>query len=63
MKTKKIVNKLIISKQTVANLENEEMNSAVGGTRLTNTTVCAVPLSVCVCKYSVTNSCECPMTR
>jgi len=31
MKTKKIINKLALSKQTVANLENDEMNAVNGG--------------------------------
>jgi len=32
MKTKKIINQLVLSKQTVANLENEAMKAIQGGT-------------------------------
>jgi len=48
MKTKKLSAKLIFNKETVASLENREMNSALGG---------ATALSVCNCMKTIKVGC------
>jgi len=62
MKTKKTINKLGLNKETVANLENHEMNAVQGGTDLTAASCYVHFLSKCICKDPVSNSCACPQT-
>ena len=62
MKTKKVSKKLVLSKQTVVNLGNDEMSNLNGGgitTTLDLTgdpcvhcySVCPVILSICICEH------------
>jgi len=50
MKTKKLSAKLVLNKETVASLENREMNSAMGG--LTVETACEFTICI-VCKPTI----------
>jgi len=62
MKTKKTINKLGLNKETVANLENHEMNAVQGGTNLTAASCYAHPFSKCICKITIGYSCDCQQT-
>lgn len=55
MKAKKFNKKLNLSKITIANLENGEMNAIKGG--LTGTTVC--PWTVCEYTVCIRTICNC----
>ncbi len=68
MKVKKISKKLVLSKKTIANLENSELNVIQGGRtaspRGTCHTWCDVDpyLSICACEYTGYTACDtyCP---
>jgi len=49
MKTKKLSAKLVLNKETVASLENRDMNSAMGGKPPTLNDVCWSPQGVSYC--------------
>jgi hypothetical protein len=57
MKTKKLVQKIIINKQTVANLENGQMNEVKGG--FSGATDCTEPNHTKNCYFQDETVCLC----
>ena len=52
MKTKTFASKLVLNKETIANLRNEEMNDVHGGVQITGSTP-----SNCHCTKTIETSC------
>ena len=52
--------KLVLSKETVANLDDGQMKVVIGGSRLTNCNTCHTFLTFCdICTYACTHATVC----